>query len=160
MILRRVGLAVSGETAPACFCACTLAAQVHPGSFRLFSQSSASLQEEGFSWPIPPIALPLPLQIHHPPSILHVPLAHAHPPRRPRFARRVAQTATRVGVRRMLRRVLAPPVAHVPVAPAVVSDQAMAVPAVVVVQGSAVDHTVPAMALMRLQMARHVTPRR
>src|SRR6476646_1702077 len=36
MILRRVGLAVSGETAPACFCARTLAAPVHPA----FSQSS------------------------------------------------------------------------------------------------------------------------
>src|SRR5215831_14115959 len=41
MILRRVGLAVSLETAPACFCARTLAAHVH-------LDCSSSLQEEGF----------------------------------------------------------------------------------------------------------------
>src|SRR5262245_37187329 len=41
MILRRVGLAISFETAPACFCARTLIAHVHTGC-------SSSLQEEGF----------------------------------------------------------------------------------------------------------------
>jgi hypothetical protein len=46
----------------------------------------------------------------------------------------------------------------VPAVPAPVNDQAMAGPAVAVVPGSAVDHTVPATAPMRLQMARHVTP--
>jgi hypothetical protein len=48
----------------------------------------------------------------------------------------------------------------VPEALAPVNGQAMAAPAVVDVQGSAVDHTVPAMAPMRHQMARHVTSRR
>jgi hypothetical protein len=48
----------------------------------------------------------------------------------------------------------------VPAAQALVNGQAMAAPAVVVVQGSVVVHMVPATAPMRLQMARHVTPRR
>ena len=74
--------------------------------------------------------------------------------------------ATLAGVRLVSLHVLEGLAVHVrdrvdvPGALAVVSAQAMAVPAVVVVQGSAVDHTVPAMAPMRLQMARHVTPRR
>jgi hypothetical protein len=48
----------------------------------------------------------------------------------------------------------------VPAVLAAVNGQAMVVPAVVAVQGSAVDHMVPATAPMPLQMARHVTPRR
>jgi hypothetical protein len=48
----------------------------------------------------------------------------------------------------------------VPAVLALGNGQAMAVPAVAVVQGSAVDHMAPATAPMRLQMARHVTPRR
>ena len=48
----------------------------------------------------------------------------------------------------------------VPAVLAVVNGLAMAGPAVAVVQGSAVDHMAPATAPMRLQMARHVTPRR
>ena len=48
----------------------------------------------------------------------------------------------------------------VPAVLAVVSDQAMAGPAAVVAQGNVAVHTVPATAPTRLQMARHVTPRR
>jgi hypothetical protein len=48
----------------------------------------------------------------------------------------------------------------VPAALALVNVRVMVVPAAVVVQGSVVVHTVPATASMRLQMARHVTPRR
>jgi len=48
----------------------------------------------------------------------------------------------------------------VPAVLALVNDQAMAGPAAVVVQGSVVVHMVRATAApMRLQMARHVTPR-
>jgi hypothetical protein len=50
--------------------------------------------------------------------------------------------------------------ADVPAVLALVNDQAMDAPAVAVVLDSAVDHTVPATAPMRLQMARHATPRR
>ena len=48
----------------------------------------------------------------------------------------------------------------VPAVLAVVNGQAMAGPAVAVVPGSVVDHMALATAPMRLQMARHVTPRR
>ena len=48
----------------------------------------------------------------------------------------------------------------VPAVLAADNGQAMAAPAVVVVQASEVDHTVPATAPMRLPMARRVTPRR
>jgi hypothetical protein len=48
----------------------------------------------------------------------------------------------------------------VPAVLAADNGQAMDAPAVVVVQGSAVGHTVPATAPMRRRTARHVTPRR
>jgi hypothetical protein len=48
----------------------------------------------------------------------------------------------------------------VPVVLAPDNGQAMAAPVVVVVQGSAADHMVPATAPMRLRTARHGTPRR
>ncbi len=48
----------------------------------------------------------------------------------------------------------------VPAVLAPVNDQAMAGPAVAVVPGSVVVHMAPATEPMRLQMARHVTPRR
>jgi hypothetical protein len=73
--------------------------------------------------------------------------------------------ATLAGVRRVSLRVqegLAVRVrdqVDVPAVLAVDNGQAMAAPAAVAVQGSAADHMVPAMAPMRLQMARHVTPR-
>jgi hypothetical protein len=50
--------------------------------------------------------------------------------------------------------------ADVPAVLAADNGQAMDVPAVAVAQGSAVDHMVLATAPTRLQMGRHVTPRR
>jgi hypothetical protein len=67
--------------------------------------------------------------------------------------------ATLAGVRLALRHVLAPPAAHVPVAP-VVSAQAMADPAAVVVLDSAVVRMARATARMRPQMARLAAPLR
>ena len=132
---------------------------VHP----VFSQSSRG----GLSWPIPPIALPLPLQIPHPLSSLHDPLllARARPPQL-RFAQQVDRTATPAGVHRAWLHVQerlavrVPDQVDVPAVLAPDNGQAMAAPVVVVVQGSAADHMVPATAPMRLRTARHGTPRR
>jgi hypothetical protein len=68
--------------------------------------------------------------------------------------------ATLAGVRRMSRRVLAPQVAHVPVALEEVSAQAMVGPVAAVALDSVEVPMARATAPTRPRMARHATPRR
>jgi hypothetical protein len=126
--LRRVGLAVSRETAPAVFAPAHL-----PRTFiGLYMQPSRG----GLSWPTLPIALPRQLLIPHPPRILRARLPLARVQQLPRrFAQREGQTATLADVHLALRRVLALPapvrvaLVAVPVVLLAASAQAMADPA-------------------------------
>jgi hypothetical protein len=144
---------VSHETAPACFCARTLAAHV-----------LQRLHEEGFSWPTPPLVHP-PLLAIPPLRTLRdpLPLARDHLPR-PQRVRQAGQTATQVAVRSALHHVPARPLASVldladvPV-DLMASAQAMVVQAAAVARGSAGGHMAVAMAHMVLRLARRATPR-